>query len=162
MRQRPGGSALSRFALRGGEGGKGRGLMRNQPCKVLEAGRIINNLPWSQPAGIVGAFQVASPVKSYRLQIIASNGEGWEHVSVSIVPQKRRPLRTPTWGEMCYIKDLFWEEEELVIQYHPQKSEYINCHAYTLHLWKPIGTEIPLPPSIMVGPRAEFFEEWLK
>jgi hypothetical protein len=82
-----------------------------------------------------------------RIRVIASDGEGWNHVSVSLAH------RTPTWEEMCFIKDKFWDEEDQVIQFHPPKSQYVNYHPYTLHLWQPIGVEIPLPPSIMVGPK---------
>lgn len=90
-----------------------------------------------------GLFMV--PFESYTLQVIASDGEGWEHVSVSL------NNRTPNWREMCFIKSLFWEDEDCVVQYHPPKSEYVNNHDYCLHLWKPIGKEIPMPPSILVG-----------
>lgn len=69
----------------------------------------------------------------------------WEHVSVSI------PDRCPTWDEMCFVKDLFWDESETVIQFHPKRSEYVNKHEYCLHLWKPPGGDIQLPPSICVG-----------
>src|SRR5690349_6482303 len=34
----------------------------------------------------------------------ASGGEGWEHVSISIPSEDR----CPTWEEMCFVKDLFW------------------------------------------------------
>lgn len=78
--------------------------------------------------------------------VIASWGMGWEHVSVS------RSNRTPTWEEMCRIKDLFWGSEECVVQYHPPKADYRNLHKYCLHLWKPIGVEIPRPAAIMVAP----------
>ena len=79
------------------------------------------------------------------LRIIASNGMGWEHVSVS------RRDRCPTWDEMCQIKALFWDEDDCVIQYHPPRSEYVNNHPNCLHLWRPIGVSLPMPPSIMVG-----------
>lgn len=36
-------------------------------------------------------------------------------------------------------------------QYHPPKSAYVNNHPNCLHLWRPIGIEMPRPPSIMVG-----------
>jgi hypothetical protein len=81
------------------------------------------------------------------LKVLASTNSGWEHVSISVYRKKR----TPTWDEMCYIKDLFWGKEECVIQYHPPLSEYVNMHEYVLHLWKPIGVELPLPPSSLVG-----------
>jgi hypothetical protein len=95
-----------------------------------------------------GAFLVRSLKLGVVLTVIASDGEGWEHVSVST------PTRCPTWEEMCYIKSLFWgEEEETVMQLHPPNSQSINNHAYCLHLWKPTGAEavIPLPPAHMVG-----------
>ena len=56
----------------------------------------------------------------------------------------------PTWDEMCAIKDMFFGEDERVMQFHPPKSEYINNHPYCLHLWKPVDTEIPHPPMICV------------
>ncbi len=77
--------------------------------------------------------------------VVISNGDGWEHVSVSLKG------RCPRWQEMCYIKSLFWDDEEVVVQYHPKKSEYVNLHPHCLHLWKPIGIDIPTPPKEMVG-----------
>jgi hypothetical protein len=71
--------------------------------------------------------------------VIAREGEGWEHVSVSL------PHRTPTWREMCKAKDMFWEETDLVMQLHPGKCEYFNNHNYCLHLWRPKDQEIPTP-----------------
>lgn len=78
--------------------------------------------------------------------IIASSGNGWEHVSVSLDRD-----RCPTWEEMCKVKDLFWDEEDAVFQFHPPKSQYVNQHPYCLHLWRKIGADIELPPSEMVG-----------
>lgn len=46
---------------------------------------------------------------------------------------------------MCFIKDLFWGEEEVVMQLHPAKSQYVNQHDYCLHLWRPKTIAIPLP-----------------
>jgi hypothetical protein len=81
--------------------------------------------------------------------IIASDGEGWEHVSVHAVSEGKE--RTPTWSEMCFIKDLFWDEDDCIIQYHPAKSEYVNMHKFTLHLWRPVNEIIPTPQKILVG-----------
>jgi hypothetical protein len=90
-----------------------------------------------------------------RFCIIASDGSDWEvlgldppafeHVSVSM------PGRCPKWTEMCEVKDWFWGPEEVVVQYHPPRSQYVNRHPNCLHLWKPIGVEVPLPPSVTVG-----------
>jgi hypothetical protein len=80
-----------------------------------------------------------------QIRCIASDQEGWEHVSVSL------ENRCPTWAEMCLIKNLFWDEEDCVVQFHPPKSMYVNNHKYCLHLFRPIGQHIPRPPSWMVG-----------
>ncbi len=91
-----------------------------------------------------GKFFVKSLKFPHVLQCLASDQEGWEHVSVST--QKR----CPTWEEMCFIKGLFWDETDCVIQYHPPKSDYVNVHPYCLHLWRPIDETIPTPPTIFV------------
>ena len=72
--------------------------------------------------------------------VVWSFGGGWEHVSVSY----RR--RTPTWDEMCKVKDMFWNDDETVVQFHPKKSEYKNLHPYCLHLWRKCGEDFELPP----------------
>jgi hypothetical protein len=100
-----------------------------------------------------GAFWV--PIKGARgglaapFKAIASDGAGWEHVSVSL------PKRCPTWDEMCIIKDLFWDPTDAVIQIHPPKAEYVSYHPYCLHLWRKTGTNafFEAPPSILVGPQ---------
>lgn len=94
-----------------------------------------------------GAFLVSCPDSRRRLFVIVSNGESWEHVSAHI---SNRPKDTPTWLEMCYVKDLFWLAEECVIQYHPPKSAYINYHPGTLHLWRPTDKVVPVPPTYLV------------
>lgn len=81
------------------------------------------------------------------LNTIASDKEGWEHVSVS-VPDG---YRTPKWHEMSFVKFLFWSENDCVMQLHPPKKNYINNHPHCLHLWRPIGKEIPQPHWSMVG-----------
>lgn len=91
-----------------------------------------------------GVFDVG--FEGVSLRVIVSASEGWEHVSVS------RPSRCPTWKEMCFVKDLFWEPHECAIQYHPAKKDYVNCNPFCLHIWKPIGVTFPTPPSFMVGP----------
>ena len=54
---------------------------------------------------------------------------------------------------MCQIKAMFWDAEDVVLQYHPRESDYVDVHPFCLHLWRPVGIEIPTPPSIMVGPK---------
>lgn len=79
------------------------------------------------------------------LNFIFSWGAGWEHCSVSL------PTRCPSWEQMCVMKDLFWNDDEVCMQLHPAKKDYINNMQYCLHIWKPIDKKIPTPPTIMVG-----------
>lgn len=90
------------------------------------------------------------------LHFIFSNGCGWEHLSVST------PARTPTWDEMCKMKEIFFNDNECCVEYHPKKEDYVNCMEYCLHIWKPIDKEIPTPPSVMVGFRKGKEEEDMK
>ena len=85
-----------------------------------------------------------------QLQVIASWGGGWDHVSVSI---KRLPVikaRCPLWDEMCFVKDFFFHPTECVIRYHPPESSYVNQHPNCLHLWRPQDQDVPVPPVSFV------------
>ncbi len=81
-----------------------------------------------------------------KLACLISDGMGWEHVSVS-------SNRIPVWMDMVFVRNMFWEEEDVVIQIHPPLSEYVNCHPSCLHLWRNIDHPIALPPSFLVGPK---------
>ena len=97
---------------------------------------------WKTPEDFgCGIFVV--PYKSFKLQVIVSDGkiDGWEHVSVSL------KNRAPNWEEMCFIKDLFWDDDEVVVQYHPAKKDYVDIHPNCLHLWKCLDVIFPLPPK---------------
>lgn len=120
--------------------------------KVPEQYRVTKGpLKSSSKFGNSGAFAIPVGVISHRnLYIIASDQAGWEHVSVHADDGK---ARTPTWAEMCGVKELFWGDDDVVMQLHPKKSEYVNFHPNTLHLWRPTTGEIPTPPSILVGPQ---------
>jgi len=68
---------------------------------------------------------------------------------VSIAPYKRSYV--PSWEDMCRVKDMFFHDDEVAVQYHPAKSEYVNNMPNCLHLWRPLDAQLPTPPSIMVG-----------
>lgn len=55
---------------------------------------------------------------------------GFDHVS--ICPTKR----TPSWEEMCKVKDIFFYDEEECYQVFPKKSEYVNIMENCLHIWR--------------------------
>jgi hypothetical protein len=117
--------------------------MRAIPGKTLDPCRIRNG-PWGSgdKDGMTGAWLV--PCGGGTLQVISSVGGGWDHVSVSLND------RCPTWEEMNFVKDLFFEPHECVMQLHPPKSNYVNVHPNCLHLWRPQATAIPQPPRVMV------------
>ncbi len=128
--------------------------MRATLPEKVESGRVTSGpMASRRDWGAYGQFFVQGPCGE-KLTIVASGADaddlmsaGWEHVSVST------PRRTPNWREMCFIKDLFWSEEEAVIQFRPPRSEYVNLHPYCLHLWRPVDNHVRMPPSILVGYR---------
>jgi hypothetical protein len=103
----------------------------------------IPNTPY-EAADIGGAFLIPYPLAGMKLRCVATNGDGWDHVSVSL------PGRTPTWAEMDYAKRTFFHEHEVAMQLHVAEDKHINVHPYCLHLWRPHRADIPLPPRIMV------------
>lgn len=118
--------------------------------KVPEKYRLkVSPFKSDESHGNNGVFIVPSYDKGRALSIIASDGLGWEHVSVHAVGNTGKSF-TPSWVEMCQVKDLFWSEDDVVIQYHPAKKDYVNMHPNTLHLWRPIDVVIPTPPLVLV------------
>ncbi len=129
---------------------------------VPEGWRVTNHPTMGTTArdGCNGYFDLPSCEPGWRLAIICSDGRHgdvvgelaeWEHVSVHAYRNKGQPQRTPTWKEMSYVKGLFWDDETVVMQLHPRRSEYVNNHPHVLHLWRPKTTPIPTPPAILVG-----------
>lgn len=102
---------------------------------VPEKYRLTSGAMRSTPEyGNNGVFIIRMRKFKHVLNVQASDGDGWEHVSVST------PTRSPNWIEMCCIKNLFWDEDDFVVQMHVPKSDYINCHPHCLHLWRKCGT----------------------
>lgn len=112
----------------------------------IEGGRIAGD-----PGTREGAFRLACHASGRALLLIVSAGDewfieglpgpAWEHVSISVPAGG-----VPRWEEMCWVKRLFWKPEECVVQYHPPEADYVNVHAGVLHLWRPVGVAIPMPP----------------
>lgn len=71
-----------------------------------------------QHIAVDGGLGVLFKVGKSFATVVWSNGGGWEHVSIS--PFKRS--YTPTWDEMCKLKDMFFYSDETVVQYHPAKT----------------------------------------
>lgn len=119
---------------------------------TLQANRVRTGKMGSDESyGLAGAFRLIPPLPDAVMLVAISSGvdheHNWEHVSVTAEG------RCPTWDEMCWVKDLFWDKHEMAVQYHPPESEYVRCHPYCLHMWAPIGMSIPMPPMLLVGPK---------
>lgn len=91
-----------------------------------------------------GAFLVRSPTDNMALRVIASYGNSWDHASVS------RSDRIPDWDEMSRVHRLFFQDNETAVQFHVPPSDHINCHPYTLHLWRHQRVKYLLPPKGLV------------
>ena len=110
---------------------------------------IMNHYRISPKEVGVDGFNGLITFPHWRGSIIVSTGAGWEHVSVT--PARRN--YTPSWDDMCAVKDICFAEDEAVIQIHPPKAEYVNNMPNCLHLWRCKYREMILPPSILVGIR---------
>lgn len=120
--------------------------MRNLYERAVNSFRVRSRLGVGDDT--CGAFSVPSPIDNASMYVIASSGGGWDHVSVS------RRNRPPNWAEMEAVRELFFKNDETVIQFSVPRADHVNCHPNCLHLWRPQETEIPRPPAWMVGPRA--------
>lgn len=135
--------------------------MRNTPnmkAEVRRAGKM-PGMESDITSGNNGLFVVNSFSRTgLVLCCIVSDCGGWEHVSVSVLARATgAPARClPTWEEMEQIRELFWTDDEWVVQYSPARQEKINC-GEVLHLWKPVGSEpcwLPVPPPEFIGPKS--------
>lgn len=92
-----------------------------------------------------GGYIAKSPIDGRPLRIVASDGFGWDHISVSRVD------RTPVWEELEHVKRIFFADNETAMQLHVPVEEHINHHPHCLHLWRSQVVEIPRPPAWMVA-----------
>lgn len=96
-------------------------------------------------AGMLGAFELASPTDGRPLRVIASDNDGWDHVSVS------RVSRCPNWPEMSFVASQFFAADEFAMQLHVPAELHVNNHPFCLHWWRPHVQAVPVPPVWMVG-----------
>lgn len=106
-----------------------------------------------------GAFMVPNRCSCAEVfHVIADDGThptqpGWEHVSVKVAIGSScdgKMTRIPTWREMDEIKRMFWDDDEIVVQYHVNDERKTNNHSSVLHLWKPVEGAFPMPPKSLV------------
>lgn len=133
--------------------------MRVNVAEQITSGRVRGGEYATTDAdGLQGAFFIPCPGTGRTLRIIASDGRdwveaglqppAWEHVSVSLASH---PDKCPSWPEMAFVKALWWEPTEAVVEFHVPANDHRNLHKGCLHLWRPIGIEIPRPPGETVA-----------
>jgi len=118
---------------------------------------ILSNLALTQIIHDPEIFDVDEAIDSYALvfqfrtqpfaapiRVIAANGLGWDHVSVSL------QTRCPSWSEMKMIKMLCFRPDELAVQLHPPVSDNIDVHPFCLHLWRSHAHPFVMPPRELV------------
>lgn len=91
-----------------------------------------------------GVFEMPSPIDRAPMFIIASAGEGWDHVSIS------RKNRAPNQAELSHVHRLFFQPGEVAVQYFVPQREHVNIHENCLHLWRAQTRPIPMPPRAFV------------
>lgn len=121
--------------------------MKNPTTPEIERTRVAG--PIAEPYG-----QFVVKVGSFRMRVIASAGQGWDHVSVSL------PNRCPTWEEMDTIKNLFFKEDEVAMQLHINGKTKVNLHPYCLHLWRPQSKDESQAERERWATQGELAPEW--
>lgn len=74
----------------------------------------------------------------FRGSVVFGYNEGglMEHVSIS----SYRKRQLPSWDDMCRLKKMFFRDDEMVVQIHPEAERYlhgVNGLGNVLHLWRP-------------------------
>lgn len=82
------------------------------------------------------------PFNGKNLAVCASvdtddKGIKWEHVSVGL------KNRLPTCAELQFVKMLFWDHEDEVIQFFMPQSKCVKLYNNCVHLWRPINIKLP-------------------
>ena len=83
---------------------------------ALNKYRIVLPIPGGEGDAGNGLFQFGP------CRVVASNQDGWDHVSVSL------PNRCPTWSEMESVRNMFFTEDAVVMQLSVARSDHINLH----------------------------------
>jgi len=109
--------------------------MRQAPNFKVEKFRVEGE-PRTNYGCFLVPYQVAAAPRVL-LRVLAGQGGGWDHASVSV----HGTLRTPTWEEMEFVRALFFRDDETVMQLSVPRAESINEHPGCLHWWRPQTAE---------------------
>lgn len=128
-----------------------------QPKELRETPRLLITKLQSD-GGYAEALLNSSEKKNRPATIVFSWEYGWDHVSVSF------PKRCPTWEEMDEIKRMFFNDDEICVQYHPARKDHRNLFPFCLHIWRDQSGYMIAPPGWMVAPKegqstSDFYRE---
>lgn len=89
-----------------------------------------------------GVFDVIVEEKPFF--VIASNREGWEHVCI------HGRDWCISWSAIRALKDMFFEQEDKYFLTYLEQGKHLDPPFFWLHLWRPIGAELPTLPRDFV------------
>lgn len=84
--------------------------------------------------------------------------EEWERVSAQLFKitnvkkkQSEPADRCLTWKEQCFIKNLFYGPQEVIMQFFPAMTDYIGTdeEEFAVHLWNPLKGQCQVPQAII-------------
>ena len=117
----------------------GRTLIMDTGCGRVEVGGLTDayaprvlpfNWKSTQPLDeSVRCYQGRSGLRVVFSAMRERDGKNWIHVSCS------RTDRLPSWEDLRAVKDLFIGKEREALQVLESDADYVNIHAYCLHLW---------------------------
>lgn len=93
---------------------------------------------------VMGKFII--PFENGTFEVTASNYMGWDHISIVVIT-KNGMARIAASEEIERLKKMFFGDE-VTIEVHPKKKDYINIDEVMLHVWRPLGKDLPLPPAV--------------
>lgn len=108
-----------------------------RPLREIRRNKAIEKV-WPDVTTVFGGGGAIQIGEWHGSVIWGTNEKGWEHVSVAPYDISI----TPSWEDMCKVKEVFWEDEDFVIQVHPPKSLHINLMPNCLHLWRPLDSTL--------------------
>ena len=122
-----------------------RNLLDEEVNQFRDTSRIVVGYYGGVGDETCGAFNIPSLIDGAMMRVIASSDGWWDHVSAS------KEKRVPHYYDMSMLHRLFFKPDETSMQLHVPASQHVNVHPHCLHLWRPHGVAIPLPPSVFVG-----------
>lgn len=109
---------------------------------------MVNSWVSDYRAGPRGYFMLPNPKNNKGLFILcmASDTMGWDHV-IATIPSENR---FPTKAEMNFVRSLFWDAEDIVVEFHIPNLKS-KKDEFCLHLWRNQKNEIKTPPASLAG-----------